>query len=108
MALLTLAELKAVLGVGSLYPDETLEQVVHTAIELVSAYVDDTALEDEPAPVKEATLNLAVEIWSARMATGGQLQATDFQPSPWRLGRSLMSKVIGLLAPYAREGGMVG
>lgn len=108
MALLTLADFKSVLGVGNLYPDATLEQVIEAATDLVTAYIDDDARTDEPAAVKEATLNLAVDIWSSRLAPGGQMQAVDYTPSPFRMGRSLMSKVIGLLAPYAREDGFIG
>lgn len=108
MALLTIAELKTALGIGDLYPDTTVEQIVDTAVDLVSNYVDAESLLLEPAPVKEATLALAVEIWQSRLAPGGQMQGPDFQPSPFRMGRSLLSKVTGLLGPYLDTTGMVG
>jgi hypothetical protein len=58
--------------------------------------------------VREAAMMLAVDIWQARQtpATGGT--AVDFQPSPYKMGRSLMSRVQGLIAPYTSPRSMVG
>lgn len=58
--------------------------------------------------VREAAMMLAVDIWQARQtpATGGT--AVDFQPSPYKMGRSLMSRVQGLIAPYVGPRSMVG
>lgn len=108
MALLTSVELKQTLGVGDLYPDEYVDQVVAAAIALVSSYVTAEAVTDEPAPVCEATLALAVDIWQSRVSPGGQMSGPDFTPAPFRMGRNLMQKVSGLLAPYLDEGGLVG
>lgn len=105
--LVTAAELKSVLGVGSLYPDEVLDEVILAAETTITAYlVDLTAL--ETAPVKEAVLAVAVDMWQNRQAPGGQLSGVDFQPAPYRLGRSLLAKVAGLLGPYLNVEGMVG
>lgn len=108
MALTTVQELKDVLGVGDLYPEEYLQQAVDAACDLVSTYIDAEALLDEPPACREAALGLAVEIWNSRLAPGGQLQGADFTPSPYRLGRSLMGKFAGLLAPYQATGGLIG
>jgi hypothetical protein len=58
--------------------------------------------------VREAAMMLAVDIWQARQtpATGGT--AVDFQPSPYKMGRSLISRVQGLIAPYVGPRSMVG
>jgi hypothetical protein len=58
--------------------------------------------------VREAAMMLAVDIWQARQtpATGGT--AVDFQPSPYKMGRSLISRVQGLIAPYTSPRSMVG
>lgn len=186
MAYVTIAELKAVLGVGSLYSDADLQQVCDAADNLVdgllkynrsviksyavdanvvTAYmiephsfnVGDTvvisrmgatfngsrtvlevgthyftfAVTTTDSPVKflvpgalatgpntidyttipavqEAALALAVDMWQARLAAGGQLNAVDFTPGPYRFGRSIMQKVIGLLAPYLDESALLG
>jgi len=63
--------------------------------------------EDDPL-VLEACMMLTVEIWQARVAPGGVIQGVDFQPGPFRLGRSLIGRVQGLLAPHLDVGTMVG
>ena len=63
--------------------------------------------EDDPL-VLEAAMMLTVEIWQARVAPGGTIQGVDFQPGPFRLGRSLIGRVQGLLAPHMDVGTMIG
>jgi len=58
--------------------------------------------------VLEACMMLTVEIWQSRVAPGGVIQGVDFQPGPFRLGRSLIGRVQGLLAPHLDVGTMVG
>jgi hypothetical protein len=58
--------------------------------------------------VEKAVLALAVEIFQAILTTGGTAQALDFTPSPYRLGRTLLYKVTGLISKYLDERGMVG
>lgn len=186
MALVTVTELKSVLGVGSLYPDADLTQVCSAADAVVRSYLvnnnkqithyttannvgfvftaEPHGLEvgesititgvstafnatftittvgymfvgfvltgtdflprqcnpygtlvgptqfvaDNVPACKEAALTIAVDMWTNRVAPGGQPQGVDFQPSPWRMGRSLMARVSGLLAPYMNTGGLVG
>ena len=69
-----------------------------------SEYTDWTA----DAAVQEAALMIAVDIWQARQtpATGGS--GVDFQPGPYKMGRSVMSRISGLLAPYIGPRSMVG
>mgnify|MGYP007090111259 CR=1 FL=1 len=107
MALVTIAQMKAVLGVGNLYPDADLQQVADAAIAIVSAYCTDAAVTAEPAALKEATLSLAVDLWQSRLTPGGLLSMTDFQPGPQR-GYRMIQKYAGIMAPYFDEGIMVG
>jgi hypothetical protein len=87
-------------------PPITVERAV-----IPYGFVTDQASEDvystDPL-VTEACIMLAVEIWQSRVAPGGTIQGVDFQPGPFRLGRSLIGRVQGLLAPHMDVGTMVG
>ncbi len=50
--------------------------------------------------VHQAILMTAVDVWQSRTASNGQGVGIDFTPAPYRMGRSLLSRVNGLLAPY--------
>lgn len=50
--------------------------------------------------VENAILLVSVEIFQSIVAPGGQIEGVDFAPSPFRMGRSLMNRVVGLLSPY--------
>jgi hypothetical protein len=63
---------------------------------------------DSVPEVKEAALAIAVDIFQSRVAPGGQMQAVDFTPGPYRLGRSLFTRVSGLLARWTDTGSLVG
>jgi hypothetical protein len=52
--------------------------------------------------------SIAVDIFQSRVAPGGQTEAIDFTPGPYRLGRSLTTRVSGLLARWLDTGTMVG
>ena len=52
------------------------------------------------APVESALLVVSVEIFQSITAAGGQIEGVDFQPSPFRMGRSLQNRVVGLLSPF--------
>jgi hypothetical protein len=58
--------------------------------------------------VREAALAIAVDIFQSRVAPGGQIQAVDFTPGPYRLGRSLFTRVSGLLARWTDTSSLVG
>jgi hypothetical protein len=58
--------------------------------------------------VREAALAVAVDMWQSRVAPGGQIEAVDFTPGPYRLGRSLLSRVSGLLARWVDTRNLVG
>lgn len=50
--------------------------------------------------VESAMLIVSVEIFQSITAPGGQIEGVDFQPSPFRMGRSLQNRVIGLLGNF--------
>jgi len=52
------------------------------------------------APIKSALLVVSTEIFQSITAAGGQIEGVDFAPTPYRMGRSLMNRVIGLLSPF--------
>ena len=58
--------------------------------------------------VRQSALAIAADIWITRTGTLGQ-QGVDFQsPAPYRLGRSLFTRVSGLLGKWMDTRGMVG
>ncbi len=54
--------------------------------------------------VQSAVYVVATEIFQSRTASGGQIEGVDFAPSPYRMGKSLLSRVTGLLSPYMDTG----
>ena len=58
--------------------------------------------------VNQATLMIAVDIWQARQTSNAGGVSPDFQPSPYRMGNTLMARVRGLLADHLAPGGQVG
>lgn len=58
--------------------------------------------------VNQAALMIAVDIWQARQSSNAGGISPDFQPSPYRMGNTLMARVRGLLADHLAPGGQVG
>jgi hypothetical protein len=52
------------------------------------------------AAVESAIIVVSVEVFQSRTAPGGQIEGVDFAPSPYRMGRSLFNRCVGLLGPY--------
>lgn len=186
MALISISELKAVLGIGSIYPDAEVQQVADAAESIILSYLEfnrssivavelndnvatyytrephdfvvgsaltvtgcpsvfngsrtitehrsisfkvaitnadivetpirpygsavltsQAALYDQTDSVKEACLALAVDIWETRKGTMGQ-QGVDFAPAPYRLGRSMLQRIMGLLGKDVDTNSLVG
>jgi hypothetical protein len=63
---------------------------------------------DDVPQVREAALAIAVDIFQSRVAPGGQTEAIDFTPGPYRLGRSLYTRVSGILGRWVDPGALVG
>jgi hypothetical protein len=68
-----------------------------------------TNIDYETLPeVNQASLMIAVDIYQARQASNAGGISPDFQPSPYRMGNTLMARVRGLLADHLAPGGQVG
>ena len=66
------------------------------------------ALYDTTPEIREAALAVACDIWITRTGTLGQ-QGVDFQsPAPYRLGRSMLTRVSGLLGKHLDTRGYLG
>jgi len=50
--------------------------------------------------VNKAILIVSVEIFQSITAPGGQIEGVDFAPTPYRMGRSLQNRVIGLISAF--------
>jgi hypothetical protein len=58
--------------------------------------------------VYEAIMVVSVEVFQSITAAGGQIEGIDFQPTPYRMGRSLLSRVIGILGRSLDTEAMLG
>ena len=68
-------------------------------------YIDYTQI---PA-IQEAALMVSIDIWQSRQApSSGGVSIDGYQPSPYRMGNTLLARVRGLLAPYLDPRSMVG
>jgi hypothetical protein len=52
------------------------------------------------AAVQSAVYTVSVEVFQARLAGGRQIEGVDFTATPFRMGRSLFNKCVGLLGSY--------
>jgi len=84
--------------------DVTLREIIPTGSALLASQ---STLYDTTPAVREAAMAVACDVWISRSGTLGQ-QGVDFQPAPYRLGRSLFTRVSGLLAKHLDTRGMVG
>lgn len=60
------------------------------------------------AEIREASAMVAVDIWQARQASNAGGISPDFQPSPYRMGNTLIARVRGLIANHLAPNGLVG
>jgi len=51
-------------------------------------------------PVRSAVFVVSLEVFQSRLAGGGQIEGVDFTATPFRMGRSLFNRCVGLLGPY--------
>lgn len=58
--------------------------------------------------VRLATLMVCTEIWQAKQAANGGALDPNFQPSPFKMGSTLIAKVRGLLANHLAPNGLIG
>ena len=79
--------------------DITLRGVIPAGVAYLSGANAGTLYASTEA-IEQAILIVSVEIFQSVVAAGGQIEGVDFTPSPYRMGRSLMNRVIGLISPY--------
>lgn len=108
MALVTGALLADALDLDYVDASTVFDQVAGAADAIVGALLTTGAYTAAPAPCKEAALSVAVEIFQARTAAGGQAVSVDFSAGPYRLSVWLTRRVHALIGPYMNPGGMVG
>lgn len=108
MALVQVQDLKNALGIGNLYSDQVLEQIIDSVTDVIEGLVTESSFNAEPPAMKEAALILCIDLFQAQNSAGGQQAAIDFTPSPYRAGRNFSSRVAGLLSNYYDEGSWVG
>lgn len=68
---------------------------------------EQAALYDTAANVKQAALAVAIDVWQVRMGTYGQ-SGPDMAPAPYKMGKGLVTRVMGLLGPSVDTASMVG
>ena len=72
------------------------------------AMVNDLSQYNGVAAIEEAVLQIAVDVFQSRLAAGGTQQALDYTPAPYRMGRTLLYKVTGLISKYIDSNSQVG
>jgi hypothetical protein len=70
----------------------------------------ETYLDPATVPaIQEAALMVSIDIWQSRQApSSGGVTIDGYQPSPYRMGNTLLARVRGLIAPYLDPRSMVG
>ncbi len=58
--------------------------------------------------VREGAAMIAVDIWQSRQQTASGGISPDFQPSPYKMGNTLLARIRGLIANHLSPNGLVG
>ena len=80
--------------------------VIPNGTTYLSGYDAATIYANNPA-VYEAIIVVSVEVFQSITAAGGQIEGVDFQVTPYRMGRSLLNRVIGILGKSLDTGAML-
>jgi hypothetical protein len=72
------------------------------------AELSTAATYDNVVAVRTAAMMIAVDVFNSWTVPGGQAQGIDFQPGPYMMGRSILSRVQGLIGRYRDVGAMIG
>ena len=83
---------------------ETKHPVVPYGTIMATTHIDYATLPE----IRESAAMIAVDIWQARQASNASGISPDFQPSPYRMGNTLIARVRGLLANHLSPNGLVG
>jgi hypothetical protein len=86
--------------------DVELNAIIPSGTTHLIGYDAATIYASNPA-VYEAVIVVSVEIFQSITAAGGQIEGIDFQPTPYRMGRSLLNRVIGILGKSLDTGAML-
>ena len=81
------------------HSDITFRPVIPAGVAYLSG-ADAATLYANTDAVEQAVTIVSVEIFQSVVDPGGQIEGVDFAPSPFRMGRSLQNRVIGLLGNY--------
>lgn len=103
---------KTITGVGTYTITITTDHVTDTpyhpfqptATVSASSYTDWS----EDKAVQTAALEISVDIWQSRQVSSTGGSSPDFQPSPYRMGNTLIARVRGLIAHALDPQSMVG
>ena len=106
MELVTAEELARAIGLPS--TDAAVMLSASASNELLTIYLTPDVDHTLHPKDKLAALTVAVDIFQARTASGGQVVGLEFQPTPFRMGASLLNTVSGLLGPCLDQAGEYG
>ena len=87
--------------------DVTRRQIIPNGIATLSGYSAATLYVGNSS-IESAIYAVSIEVFQSRTAAGGQIEGVDFGATPYRMGRSLLNRVIGLLGNYIDVETMVG
>jgi hypothetical protein len=87
--------------------DVTRRQIIPNGTATLSGYSAATLYVGNSS-IESAIYAVSIEVFQSRTAAGGQIEGLDFASSPYRMGRSLLNRVIGLLGNYIDVDTMVG
>ena len=90
------------------HDDAGRERPYHSVLPYGMVDAQDSVDYSTDAAVQEAALMIAVDIWQARQTSNSGGSSPDFQPSPYRMGNTLLARVRGLLAHTLDPRSMVG
>lgn len=85
----------------------TRRQIIPNGIATLSGYSAATLYVGNSS-IESAIYAVSIEVFQSRTAAGGQIEGVDFGATPYRMGRSLLNRVIGLLGNYIDVETMVG
>lgn len=87
--------------------DVTRREIIPNGTATLSGYDALTLYAADPS-IESAIYAVSIEVFQSRTAAGGQIEGVDFGATPYRMGRSLQNRVIGLLGNYIDVETMVG
>ena len=86
----------------------TVHDDIHFEIPNGTAAANSLSQYNNVKAVEEAVLQIAIDVFQSRLAAGGTQQALDYTPAPYRMGRTLLYKVTGLISKYIDSNSQVG